>query len=96
MGVRIRLARFGRTHMPFYRIAVADSRSPRDGKHLEVVGTFDPLPQRDGNKHLSLNLERIKYWISVGAQPSERVAKLLGQAGILPKAPLRGPTQNPK
>jgi len=91
MVVRIRLARFGRKNMPFYRIFVADSRAPRDGKHLEVVGHYDPLPEVDGNKHIGLKIERIKYWISVGAQPSDTVAKLLGQAGILPAPPKRGP-----
>mmetsp|Transcript_23870 Transcript_23870/g.32821 ORF Transcript_23870/g.32821 Transcript_23870/m.32821 type:complete len:106 (+) Transcript_23870:33-350(+) len=91
MVVRIRLARFGRKHLPFYRIFVADARAPRDGKHLEVVGTYDPIPQRDGNKHVALNILRIKYWLSVGAQPSDRVAKLLGQAGVLPPTPKRRP-----
>ena len=60
MPVRIRLARFGRRNLPFYRIFVADSRSPRDGRHLEVVGHFDPLPGKDGNKHIGLNFERLK------------------------------------
>lgn len=81
------MARFGRKAAPFYRIFVADARAPRDGKHIDVVGHFDPIPGKDGNKHITLNIERIKYWMSVGAQPSEPVARLLGQAGVMPKPP---------
>ena len=94
--LRIRLARFGRRNLPFYRIYVANSESPRDGKHLEIVGTFDPIPQIDNNKHLTLNIERIKYWLSVGAQPSDRVAYLLGRAGVLPMPPQRPSFKMPK
>mmetsp|Transcript_21068 Transcript_21068/g.63405 ORF Transcript_21068/g.63405 Transcript_21068/m.63405 type:complete len:109 (-) Transcript_21068:821-1147(-) len=85
MTVRIRLARFGRKHLPFYRIFVADQKAPRDGKHIEQVGHYDPLPGNDGNKRLALNVDRIKYWLSVGAQPSQTVGRLLGQAGVIPK-----------
>ena len=76
-----------RQNLPFYRLFVADSRSPRDGKHLEVVGHYDPIPGKDGNKHVGLNEERIKYWLSVGAQPSSAVARLLGKAGLIPVPP---------
>ena len=76
-----------RQNLPFYRLFVADSRSPRDGKHLEVVGHYDPIPGKDGNKHMGLNEERIKYWLSVGAQPSSAVARLLGKAGLIPVPP---------
>eukprot|EP00245_Coleochaete_scutata_P004563 TRINITY_DN17280_c0_g1_i1.p1 TRINITY_DN17280_c0_g1~~TRINITY_DN17280_c0_g1_i1.p1 ORF type:complete len:119 (-),score=11.85 TRINITY_DN17280_c0_g1_i1:377-733(-) len=82
--VRIRLARFGRRNLPFYRIFVADSRSPRDGKHLDIVGHYNPLPGKDGMKRIGINTERVKYWLSVGAQPSETVARLLSITGILP------------
>ena len=74
--------------LPFYRIFVADSRCPRDGRHLEQVGHYDPAPAKDGNKHLGLHIDRIKYWLSVGAQPSDTVARLLGQAGVIPRPPL--------
>jgi small subunit ribosomal protein S16 len=74
-------------NLPFYRIFVADSRSPRDGRHVEQVGHYDPVPEKDGNKHLGLNIERIRYWLSVGAQPSDTVARLLGQAGVIPRPP---------
>ena len=90
MGVRIRLARFGTKNRPYYRVYVADSRAPRDGKHLEIVGRYDPIAQKDGHKHVSLNVERIKYWLSCGAQPSDTVARLLGQAGVIPGLPRRG------
>mmetsp|Transcript_11433 Transcript_11433/g.25980 ORF Transcript_11433/g.25980 Transcript_11433/m.25980 type:complete len:109 (+) Transcript_11433:210-536(+) len=87
MVVRLRMARFGRYKFPFYRIYAADARAPRDGKHLENLGHFDPVPQKDGNKHVGLHMERIKYWLSVGAQPSKPVAKILAAAGILPPLP---------
>jgi small subunit ribosomal protein S16 len=90
MPVRIRLARVGARNAPRYRVFVADSRAPRDGKHIEIVGHYDPIAQRDGHKHVGLNIERIKYWLSVGAQPSETVARLLGQAGVIPALPRRG------
>ena len=80
---------FSLQNLPFYRIFVADSRSPRDGKHLEQVGHYDPIPAKDGNKHLGLNIERIQYWLGVGAQPSPTVARLLGQAGVIPTPPPR-------
>lgn len=87
MVVRLRLARFGRKAAPFYRIFAADARAPRDGKHIDVVGHFDPIPGKDGNKHITLNIDRVKYWMSVGAQPSDPVARLLGQAGVMPAPP---------
>ncbi len=88
-GVRIRLARGGHKHRPFYRIVVTKRRSARDGKPYEVLGTYDPIPDRDGNKQLTLNVERMKVWICRGAEPSERVAKILGIAEVLPPAPRR-------
>ena len=89
MVVRLRLARFGRYKFPFYRIYAADARAPRDGKHLEILGHYDPIPQVDGNKHVGLHVERIKYWLSVGAQPSKPVARILSAAGILPPLPAK-------
>jgi small subunit ribosomal protein S16 len=85
-------------NLPFYRIFAADARSPRDGKHLENLGYYDPIPEKDGNKHVGLNIERIKYWLSVGAQPSRTVARMLGQAGVIPKGPTSlssGAVKNP-
>ena len=93
MVVRIRLARFGRKHRPFYRIVVADARSPRDGRHLERVGTYDPLPGKDGIKEVRLRADRIRYWMACGAQPTSKVAWLLGKAGILPEQPRPEPVE---
>ncbi|XP_020207623.1 30S ribosomal protein S16-2, chloroplastic/mitochondrial [Cajanus cajan] len=88
MVVRIRLSRFGCKNKPFYRVMAADSRSPRDGKHLEVLGYYNPLPGQDAGKRMGLNFERVKYWLSVGAQPSEPVERLLFRAGVLPPPPM--------
>ncbi|KAG8049756.1 hypothetical protein GUJ93_ZPchr0009g1365 [Zizania palustris] len=88
MVVRIRLARFGCRNRPFYRVMAADSRSPRDGKHLEVLGYYNPLPGKDGGKRMGLKFDRVKYWLSVGAQPSDPVQRILFRAGILPPPPM--------
>lgn len=79
MVVRIRLARWGAKSNPFYGIVIANSRAARDGKHLERVGTYNPIADENKVKHLELDVERIKYWLSVGAQPSDRVAWLLAK-----------------
>ncbi|KAI9103178.1 ribosomal protein S16 domain-containing protein [Phlyctochytrium arcticum] len=79
MVVKIRLARWGASHNPFYGVVVANHRAARDGKHLERVGTYDPIPDKEGIKRIELNVERIKYWLGVGAQPSDRVAWLLAK-----------------
>lgn len=76
MVVRIRLARWGQIHRPFYRIVAADARAKRDGRFIEVLGTYNPLPhsRREAShkiKRVCLNVDRIKYWISVGAQPTD-------------------------
>ena len=82
MVVKIRLARWGARNNPFYGIVVANSRAPRDGKHLERVGTYNPIPDQNQTKFVELDVKRIKYWISVGAQPTERVAWLLAKVFI--------------
>jgi small subunit ribosomal protein S16 len=74
MAVRIRLKRVGAKNAPYYRIVVADARSPRDGKFIEEIGTYQPLKQGDNCK---LNLDRAKYWVSHGAQPSDTVASFI-------------------
>ncbi|KAI8565394.1 hypothetical protein RHMOL_Rhmol03G0255500 [Rhododendron molle] len=88
MVVRLRLSRFGCKNRPFYRVMAADSRSPRDGKHLEVLGYYNPLPGQDGGKRMGLKFDRVKYWLSVGAQPSEPVQRLLFRTGLLPPPPM--------
>lgn len=87
MVVRLRLQRFGRKHQPFYRMVAAHSQAPRDGKFLEILGTYNPIANSSGSKEIRLKTDRLKYWLSVGAQPSDRVASLLGMFGILPPAP---------
>ncbi len=76
MAVRIRMKQMGRHRRHFFRICVADSRSPRDGKTIEEIGTYDPFV-KDKSARVTLNMDRLDYWMSVGAQPSERVATLI-------------------
>ena len=85
MSLSIRLTRGGAKKRPFYRIVVADSRSPRDGRFIEKLGHYDPMAEKGDVKRLVMDVERIKHWLSVGAQPSERVARMLGEAEVLPK-----------
>ncbi len=81
MAVRIRMKKFGRRHQPFYRICAMDSRTARDGRVLEELGTYDPLvPETDARA--ILNKERIQYWLSVGASPSEKVGALIKKYGV--------------
>lgn len=79
MPVRIRLARHGRRHRPFFWIVVADSRAPRDGKFIEKLGYYDPIPEKI---RLHLDIERALYWLSKGAQPTESANSLLRKAGV--------------
>ena len=78
------MSRGGAKKRPFYKIVVADSRRPRDGKFIEKVGFFNPLLPKDKTERLSLDIERIKYWLGQGAQPSERIARFLGEAKLIP------------
>jgi small subunit ribosomal protein S16 len=80
MAVKIRLRRVGRKKSPMYRIVVADSKSPRDGKFIEIVGQYQP---RTGDKALNLVADRVNYWLNVGAQPTDTVRSLLRKAGLL-------------
>ncbi len=82
MAVTIRLARGGAKKRPFYRIVVADSRSPRDGRFLEKVGTYNPLLPKDSDERVMLNVERIEHWLGEGAQCSDRVARFLDVKGV--------------
>ena len=92
MALKIRLARGGTKKRPFYRIVVADSRMPRDGRYIERLGTYDPLLDAGRDDRVVLKEERIRYWLSQGAKPTDRVAMFLGKAEIMP-APVR---HNPK
>ena len=84
MSLKIRLARAGAKKRPFYRIVVADSRSPRDGRFIERLGTYNPLLKRDDPNRVTLNEERIRHWLGHGARPTDRVARFLGTAEIIP------------
>lgn len=88
-STRIRLQRFGQTHRPWYRIVACARHAPRDGKFKEILGTYNPIPDSHGNKQVMLKVDSIKKWMMHGAEPSERVAKLLAAAEILPPTPRR-------
>ena len=92
MSTKIRLTRGGTKKRPHYRVVVADTRSPRDGRFIERLGTYNPLLSKDDPKRVTLNADRIKYWLSMGAKPTDRVSKFLGMASItdMPK-----PKNNP-
>lgn len=82
MSLKIRLARGGTKKRPFYHIVVADARSPRDGRFIEKLGTFNPLLAKDNEGRIVLNTERASHWLSVGAQPTDRVLRFLDTAGL--------------
>ena len=84
MSLKIRLSRAGAKKRPFFRVVVADTRSPRDGRFLERLGTYDPMLPKDHPERVRLNTERIRHWLDMGALPSERVARFLGAAEIIP------------
>lgn len=93
MALVLRLARGGRKNLPYYSVVVTDKRQPRDGRFIEKVGTYNPLLAKDDAARVTLNAERIKYWISQGAIASDRVAIFLGKAGI---APMPAQKNNPQ
>ena len=88
MALKIRLARAGAKKRPFYRIVVADSRRPRDGRFIERLGTYNPLLRPDDPDRVTLNEDRVRHWLGHGAKPTDRVARFLGDARIIP-APAR-------
>jgi small subunit ribosomal protein S16 len=85
MAMKIRLARGGSKKRPFYRIVAADSRMPRDGRFIEKLGTYNPLLPKDSEERVKMNMERIEYWLGQGAQPTDRIARMLEAAGARPK-----------
>ena len=84
MGIKIRLSRAGAKKRPYYHIVIADSRSPRDGRFIEKVGSYNPMLPAEHEDRIRLQGERILHWIKEGALPTERVAKFLGHAGLAP------------
>src|SRR5436305_3345335 len=91
MALAIRLTRGGAKKRPYYRIVVADSRSPRDGRFIEKLGTYNPLLAKDSPERVKLDSDRISHWLGVGAQPSDRVVRFLDAAGIRERAPRNNP-----
>jgi len=85
MAMKIRLARGGSKKRPFYRIVAADSRMPRDGRFIEKLGTYNPLLPKDSEDRVKMDVERIQAWIEKGAQPTDRVSRMLENAGVIAK-----------
>ena len=91
MALTIRLARVGAKKRPQFRVVVADSRYPRDGRFIEKLGTYNPMLPKDSKERVTLEIERIKHWLSKGAQPSDRVLRFLDAAGVLKRKPRNNP-----
>ncbi len=91
MAVKLRLARVGSKKNPIYRVVVADSRSPRDGRFIEKVGTYDPMKPKDDAARVTLETDKIQAWLAKGAQPTDRVLRFLDNAGLLKRAPRNNP-----
>ncbi|MEM1074069.1 MAG: 30S ribosomal protein S16 [Pseudomonadota bacterium] len=91
MAMKIRLARGGSKKRPFYSIVAADSRMPRDGRFIEKLGTYNPLLPKDSEERVKMNVERVQYWIGEGAQPTDRVSRMLEAAGLKEKTERSNP-----
>ena len=93
MAMKIRLARGGSKKRPFYRIVAADSRMPRDGRFIEKLGTYNPLLPKDSEERVKMNIERVQYWLGEGAQPTDRISRMLEAAGVLEKKERSNPNK---
>jgi len=93
MAMKIRLARGGSKKRPFFRIVAADSRMPRDGRFIEKLGTYNPLLPKDSEDRVKMDLDRIKHWMDQGAQPTDRVSRMLEAAGIIDKKTRNNPNK---
>ncbi|MEM9010504.1 MAG: 30S ribosomal protein S16 [Pseudomonadota bacterium] len=91
MAIKIRLSRGGSKKRPFYRIVAADSRMPRDGRFLERLGTYNPLLPKDSEERVKMDVERIQHWLSKGAQPTDRIQRMLEAAGLMEKTERANP-----
>jgi len=91
MATKIRLARGGAKKRPYYRIVVADVRAPRDGRFIEKIGSYNPMLPKDSEDRVQLNVERVQYWLSHGATPTDRVHRFLDAAGLLKREPRNNP-----
>ena len=85
MSMKIRLARGGSKKRPHYSIVATDSRNPRDGRFLEKLGTYNPLLAKDNEERVRMDMDRVKHWLSLGAQPTDRIARMLEAAGVMTK-----------
>jgi small subunit ribosomal protein S16 len=93
MSMKIRLARGGSKKRPFYRIVAADSRMPRDGRFIEKLGTYNPLLPKDSEERVIMDLDRVKYWLGEGAQPTDRIVRMLEAAGVVEKTERNNPNK---
>jgi small subunit ribosomal protein S16 len=93
MAMKIRLARGGSKKRPFYRVVAADSRMPRDGRFIEKLGTYNPLLPKDSEERVNMNIERIQYWLGEGAQPTDRISRMLEAAGVVDKKERSNPNK---
>ncbi len=93
MALKIRLARAGSKKRPYYHIVVADVRAPRDGRFIERIGAYNPMLAKDSEDRVKLNAERAQHWLSVGAKPTDRVARFLDAADILKREPRNNPNK---
>jgi small subunit ribosomal protein S16 len=91
MSVKIRLSRGGAKKRPYYYVVVAHGTSPRDGRYIEQIGTFDPMLKKDNPERVKLKEDRVKHWLGVGAQPTDRVLRLLDGKGLAKRTPMNNP-----
>lgn len=91
MSLKIRLTRAGAKKRPYYRIVIADSRAPRDGRFIEKVGAYDPMKKKDDPARVTLEIEKVRAWLAKGAQPTDRVLRFLDAAGLMKRAPRNNP-----
>lgn len=93
MSLKIRLTRGGAKKRPYYRIVVADSRSPRDGRFIEKIGSYDPMKAKDAADRVVLDIEKVQAWLAKGAQPTDRVLRFLDAAGLVKRAARNNPSK---
>lgn len=93
MAMKIRLARGGSKKRPFYRIVAADSRMPRDGRFIEKLGTYNPLLPKDSEERVKMDIERVQHWLAQGAQPTDRISRMLEAAGVIEKKERNNPNK---
>ncbi len=93
MAMKIRLARGGSKKRPYYSIVAADSRMARDGRFIEKLGTYNPLLPKDSEERVKMNVERVQYWLSQGAQPTDRIVRMLEAAGLREKTDRNNPNK---